>query len=158
MPQADFQEKEIDGVRYTIRMLPPRKAQAILLEMVKVAGPSFAEIASNVKPGVSFEDSEMDFGRIVGLLAEKLDQRMLDDHQAAFASVTEADGVLLKGIFDKHFHGRVMSMLKWHAFAIQANFADFSDALGTVFSRINSKAKPEAGSKSLNISTGESGD
>lgn len=142
MPQSDFKEETIDGVVYKVGMLPPRKALAILVEMTKVAGPALAAMA-NKDP-----DAEVDFGLIVSIMAGKLDQKMIDDHQAMFASVTEADGVPLKGIFDKHFHGRVMLMLQWHAFAVKANFSDFSEALGTVFARVSPpKAKtPASGS------------
>jgi Phage tail assembly chaperone protein, TAC len=156
MPQAELKEKVIDEVTYQIGMLPPRKAQVILVDILKVAGPALAAVATAVKGG-SILDADIDFQKVASQLALNLDVKTLEAHQNELADVTLANGKQLRGIFDAHFRGRIMHLYKWHAFALEANFSDFSDALASVSSRLKSLVKAEPASSSQNTSTPASG-
>lgn len=135
MAQNEAKTKDIDGVKYSVRMLPPKVARRMLVEMAKVAGPVLGALT---KKGL---ETEVNFQEVFEGVSENLTPELLDVHMSLLTDVSEADGVPLKTIFDVHFMGKVGLMFKWYLFALQVNFEDFISAFRSVTSVRVEKAK-----------------
>ena len=156
MPQADLKTKEICGQQFQVAMLPPRKAQRILVEMTKVVGPGFASVLGEAsKSKGKIMDADIDFQAVATQLFMGLTPEILESHQQQFAEKTLVDGRPLTGLFDAVFLGKLVKMYTWHAFAIEVNFSDFGEAFRSVSNLLQSLGVQEE-SKSPSVSTGAS--
>jgi hypothetical protein len=144
MPQTQGSSETIDGIEYTVFMLPPRVARTMLVEMAKVLAPVLTSIA----PGGSVKDllgANIDLGTIATGLTDRLSPQMLDDHMNKLASATQVkEGGDLSKIFDIHFRGEIGRMFKWYIFALKVNFGNFTSALESVSSSLQSIPNPKA--------------
>lgn len=135
MSQMDSREKVIDGVTYTIYMLPPKVAMDLLVDVSKVVGPSLgalldaAESKGNGGSVLDLDITSPTISNALGALLERVDKKTLRSMIDQLVPVSMADGVKLEGAFDIHFRGRLGSMFKWLFFALQTQFGDFIDAL-----------------------------
>lgn len=152
MSQLDFHEETIDGVTYQVRMLPARRAQRLLIRLGKIIGPGLGAVRdADAEIGAAL------FAQAASALFLSADEEAVDGILMELAEVTLADGKPLKPIYDVHFAGRIFSAGKWAAFALRAQFSDFSDALAGVLSAEEARAMV-AGFRSQTASSGASGD
>jgi len=156
--QRDSQTKSIDGCGYTVYMLPPKVARKILVRIFQVLGPSLGE---------AFSRDEEKLSAAIGPIIREFTDRLSDDDlewmMTALADVTMIDPgggktIPLKGVFDGHFQGKIGSMLRWFAFALEVQFSDFfGDSVGGL-GQLLAGLKETLASASPIISTGRSGD
>lgn len=147
MAQNQTQTEVIDGIRYTVRMLPARKGYKLALRMAKAAGPAIAMFVDKAVSGgadavLNESISEGTFSTAVATLVDRLDESTVDDVIQQMSECTEADGQLLHRIFDLHFMGAYDRMVKWLAFALKVNFGNFTAALGDALSQGQAAAAP----------------
>lgn len=136
MSQMDCQETVIDGVTYSVYMLPPKAAMDMLVDIGKVVGPSLGTIldAASEKGGITHlldmsVNSEF-FSKAAGQLFERMDKAVLRSTIDQLVQVSMADGVKLDSIFEIHFRGKLGSMFQWLTFALKVQFGNFLSALG----------------------------
>ena len=136
MSQMDCQERVIDGVTYSVYMLPPKTAMDLLVDIGKVVGPSVGTLvdAASSKGGAAalleMSVTSEFFSKAASELFERMDKSVLRSVIDQLAKVSMADGVKLESTLDIHFRGKLGTMFKWLAFALQVQFGDFFNALG----------------------------
>lgn len=134
--QTDSKKETIDGVEFEVFMLPPKVGRDILVDMSRVIAPALGALADAKGGLLALMNSEVGdisasrFQSLASALADKLDKKMLDEHMRHLVEVTAVNGVPLSKTFDLQFRGRIGLMLKWYAFALRTNFADFIETLG----------------------------
>lgn len=125
------ESKEICGTTYHVTQLGARKGTEVLL-MLK-------GIVANHEKGMA------------GML-EAVSSEVFFSVADTMAKYTEFDTVVgnkparprLDQVFDDHFAGRYDAMFEWLVFALQVNFADFTNALPELLQRLvaGGKANP----------------
>lgn len=139
MSQHDSKKETIDGQTYEVYMLSPKRARAMLVEMLRIVGPALATAAQN---GGGQDLTKLDLRVVAQDLFASLTPELLDQHMSSLAEVTQVDGKTLDKIFEIHFRGRLGTMFKWYFFAVRTNFEDFFGALGGASSLLPRPAKP----------------
>lgn len=134
MRKAEF--KEIDGYKYRCDMMPVRRAQRTWIDLLStLGGPAIEAIASGM------DNEEQDAIALltasISVIAQKLEgtvsERLIE---AVFegVSTTEGEGEDILELkpwdakFESHFHGRLLTLYKVWAWAVQVNYSDFLDA------------------------------
>jgi len=137
----EAENKKIDGCNYVCAMMPATKAQKTFVEVSqRIGSPAMAMLSRAFSPSVE-ESGKITGGldtTVEGLVAEGLRIFLLelDPDTADRIIKTVMDGVLVEGdgkltdeaVFDQHFRGRVLSMYRVFAWAMEVNYRDFSDA------------------------------
>lgn len=135
MAQVDSFKETIDGVEYTIYMLDPRTSLRLLRRILGAVSPALGAFAGT-GGDMSAEVSPELFSKIAGDLFDRLDEKLLDDAVDHLASVTHADGKPLKETMAIHFRGRIGAMVRWLAFALRVQYADFFAEAKAAIARI----------------------
>jgi hypothetical protein len=145
MSQLDHKEKSIDGVNYRVRMLDPLTANDILVDLLKVVGPSLGAVASGAmkdKDGVEKlldglgEDAvgSESLERAIVSLVDRMQKPQLRDLINTLSGVTEVqvggNWPALPEIFAVHFRGKLWAMYRWLGFALWAQYGFSSTAGG----------------------------
>lgn len=115
-------EKYIGSSLYLYRPLTATPAYKLLLKLVKMLGPSFASMAAG-KEGLS---------QAANLLAQNLDEEATDAIIKQLVKQAELDGKPMAPQFEMHFAKRTGELLKFLAFALEAQFGDFLGELLSV--------------------------
>lgn len=131
MSQLDPVKETIDGHEYTMVMLDPTVAAKLLRRIMFVVSPAVGAFA--VAGGKELTPEL--FSMIAGGLFERLDEKLLDDVISRMSSVTIVDGKKMDQVFMIHFRGRIGHMIKWIAFAMRVQYADFLSEIRNVISR-----------------------
>ncbi|HWJ97515.1 MAG TPA: hypothetical protein VNQ33_05105, partial [Acidimicrobiales bacterium] len=130
MSQFDSQTSTIDGHSYTVRMLPARRATRMLAKLSSMIGPALGTLAEGGKLS-DLADAKVNgklFSRAAVALFAHVDEDAVDAILMELADVTTVEpGGLLKPIYDVHFMGRQGALMKWAAFALRVQYADFFD-------------------------------
>jgi hypothetical protein len=116
------QSKEIDEHNYLVRPLGAFPAQRLLVRIGKIVAP--------MAGGFKGLDSEMDLGPAISRFFEAATPDEVEGIIKELAKNTEVDGKALSPVFDIHFRGKLLSMYKWAAFALEVNYSDFFGGLG----------------------------
>ena len=158
MSQADCKTREIDGMKYSVYMLPPKTARKMLTRIFQVAGPSIGSII-----GQQDDDVSKVAGPVLAEFAGRLDDADLDWMMNDLAKITTAEvspgkEPFIGTIFDIHFRGRIAHMFKWFVFALEVQFADFWEGSDGGLNGLLSAVRGAMASQSQSISTGTSGD
>jgi len=112
----------VDGVEYTFYRLSVRVLNKILARAVKVLGKSFID---NLDEDIGTNAGELAI-KTVQLLADNLDEDMLDKTIVEILSATECTGKgLVKEKFDIIFDRKIIHMYKVVAEAFKYYFDDF---------------------------------
>lgn len=126
------QTREIDGLRFTVQMLPAMRATRLWHRILKGAAPAFLKAAGSAKSGLADADvsaladaaqllfnnfSESDFE---GILRELLETTLVEKDGKQFP---------LMPVFDDLMRGRTVTLLKLVRFALEVNYSDFFDGL-----------------------------
>ena len=125
----EVQTKVIDGCTYTVQMLPGTKSWKMGLRLMKMLGPSLAKALDGAGGDIQkLLDTKVDSGFLseaIVMLAERLDETEVEMMVQQLAEATLVNDKPLKSIFDLHFQGNPIGVVKWLSFAVQANFAPF---------------------------------
>lgn len=129
MSQKDGVSKEIDGRTYTVYMLGPTVAMDMLIDIGKVVGPALSSLGQDA----AVLDQEINarfFASAASGLFANLNKATLREVTQTLAKTTLVDDVALDKIYESHFRGRLGSLAKWLAFALQVQYGNFLSALG----------------------------
>lgn len=124
---AGPQTETIDGVTYHVLPLPAGAAMVVAAKVLRMASPAFSDVGALVAASKAVNSA---LEALTKGLLEDLDADVLLYCAREFAKVTtfETAGLKLpmvsdKGdLFDEHFRGRFVPMLKWLAFAASVSF------------------------------------
>lgn len=129
----EVQTKVIDGCTYQVQMLPGGKGWKMGVRLVKMLGPTLAKAIGGVGGDLQkLLNSKLDsdfIAEVITMLSERLDETELDIIIQQLSACTVVDNKPLKDVFDLHFQGNPIGVVKWLAFAIQANFGPLSPGL-----------------------------
>lgn len=128
MSVATNQTKTIDGVEYTVGMLPARRSARLLARIGRMVGPALgmvADKAGGIQAALEMKVDSNFFGPALEAFFIHTDGDAIDAVLMELAEVSLADGRQLKPIFDAHFMGKSMAMVLWARFALEVQYADF---------------------------------
>lgn len=131
----DTQTRDIDDITFRVEQLDVKTARAVFIRLTHLLGPSLAELGKLAGDGSILDvDHTAALGVISKLLAsateEDLEYLVQVFMKKSKFKMPEATGLV--PLVDIAFTGRLLTMFKWLAFAIEVNYADFFD----VFRRI----------------------
>lgn len=134
--------KDINGVTYNVTQLGATAARKVLIRLARLLGAG----AANKEP-------------IAGIMSALND----DDIEylcSEFGKMTTVqmgpNTPYLNSIFEEHFAGKTLDMLKWLAFCIEVNFEDFLREAGLTGGEGLSLASKLSFAKTLTGQSGES--
>lgn len=140
MSQTQGASKEIDGKEYTMFQLAPMRSHDLLMDVVKMVGPSLGPVLdaliSGSKDGKSVTlDTEIGpdfFTRAASSLFTSLDKATVKRVIDTFASVTMVEGSdgKLESHLEAHFIGRLAALYKWVAWGMAVQWGGLFSALG----------------------------
>lgn len=131
MSQSATKTRVIDGTTYEVGMLNPDVALDLMGDVLRLLGPAVGPML-----GAGKDDSDARIAEVAGTalvaLGSAADKALVRNIVATLMRVTVAQGVGKledNGLRQLHFHGRVFTMLKVVAFAVEVNYADFFDGM-----------------------------
>lgn len=150
MSQQDSESKTIDGVQYSVYMLPPRMARKILVKIVQSISPALGGDEDTIVAALSS-------------VADRVSDDDLDWMMNELAKVTQVHlggdkAPMLAGIFDAHFKGKMGVMFSWFGFALKVQYGNFWSVWGDGSVPDLQAILAGLGSASQSTSTGSSGD
>lgn len=133
MSQFDEKSKIIDGTEYRIRYLPPREVLKYSVRLSKLLLPAIGEGLNGAKSIESALEGELSLGSAMAVLADRLDEQLLQDLTTVLSRVTSY-GVdnrwpELSSTIDVQFLGKPDVMFEWLFFALEVNFSPFLSML-----------------------------
>lgn len=142
MSQVQAETTHIGESYYEMYMLPPMKSHDLLMDVVKMVGPSMGPVVdtffSKMK-GDSLEEimnTNLDgdfFTKAFAVLFENLNKSVLNKVIDSFKTVTQvgAEGKTspLEKIFDVHFMGKLENMYAWIAWGMRVQWGKSLSAL-----------------------------
>lgn len=146
--------RHFDGIgEVTISLLPALKAQLLWVRIARIVGPPMARIIQALerdKLAQLAEGNPAGVGGIseaVEILASKMTEAEFDGIRRELLALAHVDGKPLLPVANVLFQGKVLALFKVMWFAIEANYADFSEgvraAVGTFLAQ---KARPSESS------------
>lgn len=133
--------KTIGDNSYLFRPLTATPAYKLLVKLVKMAGPSFAAMAS---------EGTDKFALAANVLAQNLDERITEDIIKQLVQQSEVNGQALKLVFEMHFQTKIGELFQFLAFALEAQFGDF---IGAVLSAQKSVVRSTATTSTTQMQT-----
>lgn len=147
--------RTIDEIEVTVQQLPARRAERIFHRLMTAVGPAIAAAASGLGQGGSALEADVDLGaaartlfdRLTWAETEAIQKELLETAQVTIDGKTG----LLMPLVDELLAGKVGTLLKIAAFAIEVNFKDLfqmaSSADGLLAKVLRSTSqKPSSGS------------
>ena len=132
------QERTIDGLRFSVTQLPAMRSVLMLNRLNRLFGPAFlrslagANIGSVLSGGGAAALKEL---LIEGLadslqaLTERLSDKELEDLTRTLLETATVEGRMLMPEFDLTMQGRVGTVFKLIAFAVEVNYRGFFSGL-----------------------------
>lgn len=132
----ETQTKTIDGHNYQVQMLPGTKSWKMMLRLAKMIGPSLGKVidgaGGDLNKLMASGISSSFISEAIAMLTSRLDEGEVELIVQQLSECTLVDNKPLKPVFDLHFQGDPIGVVKWLAFSIQANFGPFSSVLANV--------------------------
>lgn len=124
-------KKTIDGIEYEVTQLGAKEGRALFVRISKMIGPSLASLAK--ADLASLMDSNVaQLAPAIETFVRDVSEEDLDVLCSKFAERSAyrdgKDWPELDRNFDDHFAGAYLRMIKWLAFCVEVNYADFFDA------------------------------
>jgi hypothetical protein len=159
----EIKERRIDGHTYRVMMIGAKRSLRMLAQLGKMLAPALAKAAEggSLKSIMGADLSQIDLSGMAQMLVDRLDEDALVRIVEDLAAVTTfsdhgKDWPNLGAAYDIHFAGRLASLAKWLAFALEVQFGDFFGVLGSLAKSGAAQAIASA-SPSPSTSTGRSG-
>jgi hypothetical protein len=158
----DPQDKEIDGIKFTVRPLPGMKGLTMLPRLNKVLGPAIAALGAGSdasKGSVNFESLK----DALALLGERLTESEMESltrgllYGTTFQPTDGTPGGELLPQFDLVMQGRPETALKLLAFAVEVNYSGFLPGLLALGARAISGGKSALNSPRNDPKSGQPG-
>ncbi|MCP4605066.1 MAG: hypothetical protein GY847_31840 [Proteobacteria bacterium] len=135
MSQESVETKTIEGIEYTVRMLPPMESNDLLMDVAQMIGPSIGPILDKFFGKASLEDA-LDqqvtpefFAKAATALFGGLSKQTVRAVIEAMKKISLADNKPLAPVFDVHFMGKLDQMYAWLAFAMRVQWGKCFSAL-----------------------------
>lgn len=143
---TDAAVKEIDGHRFEVCKLDPTVSLHMLRNLMAAVGPSFGAMLNGASLE-SLSNSQVDIGRAVRELFDRLDNKMLDDMVKTWDAVSFVDGKRVRDVYSAIFRGKISMQLEWLSFCITSEYEELvgkaknaiARSLGAVATRLGSK-------------------
>jgi hypothetical protein len=137
MSQAEPQSTVIGGHDYSMHMLPPMESHNLLMDVVKMVGPSLGPVFDmfygTIKAGDAALDEEVPiefFTKAASALFGELDKAVLNRVIDSFKNVTVVENVgRLSKTFDAHFQGNLHEMYEWLGWGMSVQWGKSLSAL-----------------------------
>ncbi len=124
----EAETREIDGFEVTVQQLPGRRGMRLFHRLMAAVGPALGAAAAKLGAGSSALDADIDLGEATRVLFDRLtwaETEAIQKELLETAQVTINGNVgLLLPVVDEILAGRVSTLLKITAFAIEINFRD----------------------------------
>jgi hypothetical protein len=133
LPTLPSVSRRIGDCEYHTRLLSTSEGLPINVLLLRVLGPSLAELAGNATEGLA-DASWSAMAAAIKEVAVRLDTEDLQTLCKVFAATTivhlpDGKKPAMADVFDAHFAGKYMRMYQWLAFCVEVNFADFFEVL-----------------------------
>lgn len=136
------QTKIIGGVEYAVRPLNATKSLVVLARVLRMAAPSFGDIAS-------LRQASAAVMQLLAGVAAELDEATLlyvCGELAAVTIVTDgANRLPLDKAFDVHFEGRLVELFEWLRFAAGVTYGPLATWLKSQAEKAAAEATPDPG-------------
>jgi hypothetical protein len=163
----ETQERTIDDITYRVRQLPVKEAENVLIDLLKLLGPSAAASVGEMDLSgglAAFGDKPLSAGVLVsGIreLADRLDKETYHRVCDTLAKVTDVQRgdkwPQLSGIADELWRGRIQHKWKWLKFALEVQYADFFGGWAALVDGVVAAVVAKSSSSSQATSGGASG-
>jgi len=158
MTQKDSQTRNIGAYKFEVFKLPPFDAQDVLIDIGHILAPALGKAATAIG-SMSVEsalDMDVDDPRIstgIAALMQGVTKEKMRELINTMAKVTHCNGQPLVRTMDEVFRGDLPLMYQWLWFAMEVNFKNFTDWLGTAITGVTGMVKA-AQSQSTSKNTG----
>jgi len=161
MSQKAGVTKEIGDRSYVMYLLAPMESHDLLMDVVKMVGPSLGPLLDAAFSGGKKLDMDKELGvdffaKAAGSLFGSLDKAVVKRVMEKFAKVTRvegSDGFLDKSL-DAHFIGRLPALYQWIAWGMSVQWGGLWSALGDTVAARGAAMQALSPSQSLTDSTG----
>ncbi len=155
----------IDQHKYEMQMLPGTRSWKLMLRITKMLGPSLGKMLDTILSTIrkkklagakltgadvtqalmGMELSESFISEVVEALVDRMQESEVEFVIDELKSVCAADGTMLSGThFDVHFTGRPWAIMKWIAWALQAQYSGSLRDSTNAASRAATSTSPQA--------------
>lgn len=149
-------ERVIDGNTFRVTQLPATRAVRLSHKLLSIVAPAMGYAASGTKDG-NVLDADVDFGRAIQSLFDRLPTNEFEALLKELLQGALIDDKPLMPQFDIVMQGRVLTVFKLAAFALEANFRDFFDALAPMAEVVKRMIQKAQGGMMTGPSIGPSG-
>lgn len=122
-------KKTIDGEQYTICLLPASQGWNLLIKILRFLGaPIGLGISNNLSVDMTVSDifKEINIGKVIAELCSRLNEEEADCIvKTLFSQVMVKNKGNLSDVFEEHFAGRYLHMLKVVGASLEVNYGDF---------------------------------
>jgi tail assembly chaperone len=133
------QTREIDGMTFEVSQLDVKVSRAVFVRLTKLLGPALGELGKAISAAGSTSILDLDHTAVLPAMAQLvacMSEEELEFLVQAFMKKSkftppEGTGQLIP-LVDIAFTGRLLTMFKWLAFAIEVNYADFFAVFKTI--------------------------
>lgn len=130
---ADAAVKEIDGHVFEVLKLEPMTSLQLLRRLMAAIGPSIGS-ALNGADVKGLLSANVDLGRALGELFDRIDEGMVNHIVKTFRGVSFVDGKKVDDVFSAVFRGKLPMMLGWLRFCLES---EYGETLGKARSAID---------------------
>ena len=167
----DTATRTIDGLQYSCTMMPAMRSLGVLRRLMAILGTTLARglagalgrigdvdwsdwpavMAAIKRSGVRWPDllesvANTLFANLEHSDVEAVVRDLMDGMMVNRLAESGDGGRLTPDVLDDHFRGRVLHMIRVAQFSIEANYADFFDALNSLGGGSEGKAEATKGS------------
>ncbi len=126
--------RTIDGIEFTVTQMPAMRSQRVFQRLASAIGPAIAAALRDAPAGDAILEGDVRIGDAVKQLFDRL---TIPELEAIEKELLETATVVQDGqtarvlaIADELLAGRLSTLFKLVAFAIEVNYRDFFDAAG----------------------------
>jgi hypothetical protein len=120
----ETKEKTIDGRRVTVSQFPARKALTLKVKLIKLFGPSLAQLFGGPKK-MSLNSSIEEMAPAIEKLSATLEPEQFLDLVLEMLTMTRVDGREVVPNFDMEFTGNLLFVYKIAWYVIEVNYGNF---------------------------------
>lgn len=145
------ESRTIDDIDVTVQQLPARRGERVFHRIMTAVGPALGAAAGGLGDGgAAVLDMDVDLGEAIRVLFDRLTWQELESIQKELLETAQVtiDGKtgLLLPVVDELLAGKVGTLLKITAFAVEVNFRDLfllASSAGGLLARVRPSTSPK---------------